>query len=233
MLKALLRRPSFLAAMLPAPALILALSLILPGATQAAIIVDLVQTSFTARTNGFGDGGPLSFSAQLVVDEDAFARGASPTIFNQPAVRPFSSRLDGLLNFEVTLLNPNGSLVAQTSLDDFLRPFPPFASFGFEKNLSLGLSPAAILGTIRFNDQASDFQLTLAGDGTFRGAVNTDRGGTCGVTGNCTFGGVVLVSVPEPSGLAAIALGAFVLAAARRQGSGGQGRPDAPARIPT
>jgi hypothetical protein len=197
------------------------LGMLASGPAAASVVIDLVQTGFSAQTDGFGDGQPPTFSARLVVEQDDFARGSTPVVFNQPARGPFSSSLDGLLDLKVSIRDPGGSALLVTPLSRFLTPLPPFAPIGFERSFSLALSRSAIFGSIRYNDQESDYRVSLVSDGTFTATFNTDRGGICGRTGNCSFSGSVVVSVPEPSGLAAIAFGTLVLAAAYRRRDAG------------
>jgi hypothetical protein len=196
----------------------LVLPLFSPVVAKADVILDFVQTNLTFTDTRFGV--PTSrITAQIVLTDEAYANGFSASIVNSSGP-PFSASIDGLRGFTAAVFNGGSQPVVTTSLDRFLTPLNPFSS-GFTNALSVsGPAGGPVSGSIQFNNTEDQFGLTFNSASGFTGFFNTDRPGGCNITGNCRISGeIIIVSVPEPSGLAVLLLGGLALGWAARRPS--------------
>ena len=206
-------------------ALLLSYCLASPQA-NASLIFDFNQVG-TATRNVFGGSGAIEpsylvFSAQLVVTDDAYARGF--TFSQSNGYGPTYANLDGLLSFTTATLGgrPTRNGVLFTTVADYTENFDPmYPGWGYRpgsgrfSSISLSFSrDTGLTGNFYYNTSDFDYRISVIGT-HFVGDARTDYG-TCFI--GCDFTGSVttmrspgnsnqLIAVPEPTSLALFTMG--------------------------
>lgn len=171
--------------------------------------------------------GAFTFVGQLAVEQATAAAGFAVDYVNQgyttdepPTQPPYKPiLLEGLLGFRADILDGRTGLSRFSLSQDDIENLFGGPNSGMIARVQLAADPGGPLqGSIFFNNQEQDLTLAFGG-GFFSGAFNTDFVGPapCRFSGVCTFAGPVTVSVPEPSTLSLLAVGAVAFFAARRR----------------
>lgn len=195
-----------------ARSLLVTLSLAAPVAAQADVILNfspapLVPTFPGATTNA-------QFQAQIVISDAAYANGFTVGISNT-TLAPFAASTAGLLGFNASIAPASPSV--QGTLTRFLTPLPISAQGQAYILTVSGGGGQPITGGITFNSLSSDFRTTFSTATGFTGTARSDGDYQGCFMGACNFAGRIAVVVPEPAGLAVLALGGVALAGVIRR----------------